>query len=242
MKLTAHLYQHQPTANVVTAVLKYMDLKGFGLLDPILVCFLSSCEFVSMVVEGRFPDCPLSAVQTYVIHLLPRLLLRSGDTTQKSREEALTLLLGCAKSPIGPEKVGAMVLADPIDADKKKIPPQNHRIHLSRLLVLQHILEEHGTNRGHLTVDAIMNKLLIPSLNHSNNELRELAINVIGCFDADAQQEAAKYMHLVSNAATKAAVDEKLAVPPPPRDGGDGEEAPQAAKHKRTKSGGLAHS
>jgi hypothetical protein len=214
-KLTPHLYAHQPTVNVVNIVLKYLDEKGFGIVDPILVCFLASCEYLGKVIDGSFSDCPLQQVQTPVLHLLPRLLLRSGDSVQKSREEALALIVACAKSSIGPERVGVAILADPVDIDKRRVPPQNHRIHISRLLVLQHILEEHphGTRRG-LTVDAMMNKLLIPCLNHSNSELRELAVSVIGAFDAEAQQEVAKYSHLIANPSTKAAVDEKLSIPP----------------------------
>jgi hypothetical protein len=205
-------YRHAIPVNAANAMIRYLDTKGHGLLDPILQAFMTACEFLTRLVEGRIQDVDLAAVQVHVQGLLPRLLLRACDTSNKSREEAIIVIFVLANSPIGPDRIAAAALADPVDQDKRRMNTQNHRTYMSRLLVMQQLMTSHGVDKT-ISVDALMNKLLLLCLNHQNNEVRDLAVAVTGCIDAAKGQEVMKYLSMVKNPATRSVIEDKLAFP-----------------------------
>ena len=209
---TLYFNRHgQPTASM-TALLKYFDVRGFGLLDPISQVYFATCDILVRLVEGRVDDVPLSSVQIHVVALLPRILLRASDSTPKTRDESLSLLFLLASSTIGPEKVALAVLADPVDHNKRRIPATNHRVSAARLTVMHHLIHNHRIG-GRLAVDALMTKLVLPCLNSSGNEVRDLAVAVVAGLDAAKGPEVARFLHLVANPNTRAVIEEKLSLP-----------------------------
>jgi len=212
------MFKHAIPVNAANAMLNYLDTKGYGLLDTIQTAFISACEFLTRLVDDKLPGVELTAVQPHVLTLLPRLFLRAADTTTKTREEALCTIFVLANSPIGPERVAAAALAEPVDQDKRRMPTQNHRTYLCRLLVMQQLLNNHGLGRT-ISVDALMTKLLLLCLNHQNSEVRDLAVVVTGCIDSSKGQDIMRHLPQVRNPATRAVIEERLAFP---GDGGGG--------------------
>jgi hypothetical protein len=206
------MFKHAIPVNAANAMLNYLDTKGFGLLDSIQTAFISSCEFLTRLVDDKLGGVELASVQPHVQSLLPRLFLRASDTTTKTREEALCTIFVLANSPIGPERVAAAALADPLDQDKRRMPTQNHRTYLCRLLVMQQLLNSHGLSRT-ISVDALMSKLLLLCLNHQHNEVRDLAVVVTGCIDTSKGQDIMRHLPSVRNPATRAVIEERLAFP-----------------------------
>jgi centrosomal protein CEP104 len=206
------MFKHAIPVNAANAMLNYLDSKGYGLLDTIQTAFISACEFLTRLVDDKLGGVELASVQPHVQSLMPRLFLRAADTTTKTREEALCTIFVLANSPIGPERVAAAALADPLDQDKRRMPTQNHRTYLCRLLVMQQLLNNHGLSRT-ISVDALMSKLLLLCLNHQNNEVRDLAVVVAGCIDSSKGQDIMRHLPSIRNPATRAVIEERLAFP-----------------------------
>lgn len=200
------VFRNSTPQQVVVLLLKYCDLKNFGILDPVPNVHAATCEFLQKLLEGHLEDVLPISVHVPLFHLLPRLILRAGDPAQKVREEALAVILSIANN-ISAERVAQAVLADPVDQDKRRVLPQNHRIHIARLVVLQQLIT---VNRIGTHVDALMTKLLVPCLNHNHNDVRDQAVTVTGLLDPN---DVAKHLSLVVNPVTRAALREKLSLP-----------------------------
>lgn len=210
--LSLYYTKHASALQIVNAVLKYIDMKGFGLLDPIQQVFFSACEFVTKVIDSRFDGASFSTCQSGVLNVLPRLVLRGGDATPKTREEALTVIFAIAASPIGADRVAMAMLAEPVDHDKRRMNSIPARVHVARLLVMQHLMNNHGLGRT-MGVDSLMTRLLVPCLNNSSSEVRDLAVIVVGNIDDAKGPDVLRHLPQVKNPNTRAVIEDRLAHP-----------------------------
>ena len=160
---------------------QYLNMKSFGLQDPISNVFFTTCDAVkSIVTEAFMPNAPPASQFSGAIgSMLPELMLKAGDNNARVRDSASALLMDIARA-LGAERVANAALAEPENSGKK---PQNHRVHVARIHVVTLLLEEFGLNRKEirtgLTVENMMLKLLLPSLQHSHQDVREGAMGLI---------------------------------------------------------------
>ena len=222
-----HHYKRVPAPQCVQTLLRYCDAKGHGLLDPIQTVFTSACAFVAAIATDKIEECPLVSVQVHVAQLLPRMLLRAADLAQKTRDEAMALIFVLAASSIGPERVASSVLAEPLDADKRRIAAPTARTSMARLMVMQQLLQEQRVLSHKGIIASLMSKLIVPSLNHLSREVREQALAVVSCMDVQHGPELLKYSKLLNNGNVRAAFEERLAHPP------DADSVPQQPPPRR---------
>ncbi|CUG92333.1 Hypothetical protein, putative [Bodo saltans] len=210
--LPSPLYPNVAIPNVVQVILKFFEMKGYGLQDTIGNIFLVTCVFVQNTLQDRY-EC-LNAVLPQVLNLLPRFISRAGDANQKTRDEAAATVLAFALSnEVGAHYVIGIILADPIDQDKRRIPLSNHRVQVARLNLWQQVLNSSKLSLTPSVVDASMNKLLIPCLNHNSNEVRDLAVSIVSTLlegGLGSSLDLSKYVSQISNPTVKASLESKV--------------------------------
>lgn len=228
------LYQQANIGNIMYVVLKFLDVRGWGLQDTIGNVFLACCELVQNVLADKY-DCRYHVLPA-ALNLLPRFIARAGDAAQKTREESQATVLAYVACPeVGVNYVANIVLADPIDQDKRRISAQNHRIQLARLSLLQNLLNQFKLTLSPAMFDTCMVKLLVPCLNHSSNEVRDQATLIANVL-IDTSYDITKYLPSVSNAAIKSALSSALDGKRPKRGSSAGNKRNTSAPRKREAS------
>lgn len=168
-------------AGAAEAILQYAAMKAFGINDSLAAVFFVVCDSVQALLRGDLRGAPgASSLANGFSNILGDLLLKAGDNNARVREVAATTLTMIAGSDVGSERVAAAALAEPENATKK---PLNHRVHIARIHVVTLLLQEVGLNRKDcrtgLTPDSIMTKLVVPSLAHSHQDVREGAMALL---------------------------------------------------------------
>ncbi|KPI86879.1 hypothetical protein ABL78_4069 [Leptomonas seymouri] len=168
-------------ASVEDAVLRFLDHNSYGLQDSIPNVVFAACAFIRMAL-GDTSGC-IGSVLSPLVALLPRLLTRCSDNLQRIRDEALATLTLYVKTPAIPAScVLSATLMEPMDKERRKLPFTNAKAQLSRLNLLQLVVEQGRVHlEGNATLsDNLLQKLLLPAVNHPNPEVRDLATSILG--------------------------------------------------------------
>nr|CCC48151.1 conserved hypothetical protein [Trypanosoma vivax Y486] len=178
---TGSLYGGSPSS-VEGAVLRYLDQNSCGMQDTIPNVVAAACVFVRMVLADEH-GC-IKSVAPLIVNLLPRLLCAAADGNARVREESITTLTLYVKTPaITNANLLTAVFADPVDKERRRLPPNNHRAQLARLTVLQLLLENGDLKNGNAAVvkrniEGCWSKVLLPCLNHQQADVRDLALSI----------------------------------------------------------------
>ncbi|KAG5494969.1 hypothetical protein JKF63_02021 [Porcisia hertigi] len=180
--LTESIDMFQSPANTIEiALLRFLDMNGYGIQDPIPNVVFAACRFVSMCLTSssrRTADVllPLTA-------LLPRLVTRCSDNLQRVRDEAMTTMMLYVKtSSVPSSSILSVALMEPTDRERRNLPISNAKAQLARLNLLQ-LLVENGRlhlESGVVHSKHVLHKLLLPTVNHPNSEVRDLAVSILG--------------------------------------------------------------
>lgn len=170
-----------PAQTVEDALLRFLDLNAYGLQDSIPNVVFAACTFVRMCLDDT-SKC-IGGVLSPLVALLPRLLTRCSDNLQRIRDEALTTLTLYVKTPSIPSSsILSAALMEPTDKERRNLPRNNARAQVARLSLFQLFVEN-----GRLHVDStsfnseqVLQKLLLPTVNHPNPEVRDLAVSILG--------------------------------------------------------------
>eukprot|EP01061_Rhynchopus_euleeides_P047410 TRINITY_DN948_c1_g1_i1.p1 TRINITY_DN948_c1_g1~~TRINITY_DN948_c1_g1_i1.p1 ORF type:complete len:465 (+),score=205.29 TRINITY_DN948_c1_g1_i1:92-1396(+) len=169
-----------PDSTECTVLLfRHIVSKGSGLNDPVAGVQLGSMEATRMLLQGTLPH----AVQPSLHQVALALVVKAADSNQRTREMATEILMILAVSPVyGAEKVCSIILHEPEKKPAKVNASQWRPLH-ARVTLLSLLLDKFGLNkkelRSVLTVDAIMTKLALPAVNHTNPEAREAGIKLM---------------------------------------------------------------
>ncbi|CAD2217504.1 UvrB/uvrC motif containing protein, putative [Angomonas deanei] len=168
------------SAGCVDTLLLYFDSKGHGINDPVAGVVFATCEAVQKLANGSLPNSPpLSSIGGALNNLAGDFVLRTGDNNSRIRENVEGVLVTLARSTIGPDKIVSLLLVDP---DKQGKKPAGVRTHVSRINLLTTFVDDFGVdprnNPKALDSNVLMNSVVLPSLRHSNGEVRECAIKL----------------------------------------------------------------
>jgi hypothetical protein len=180
--MTEHLGMFAASpALIEDAVLRFLDHNSYGLQDAIPNVVFAACTFIRMALADA-ASC-ISSILTPLVALLPRLLTRCSDNLQRIRDEAFTTLTLYVKTAAIPaNSIIAATLVEPVDKERRKLPFTNAKAQLSRLNLCQLVVEN---DRLHLESNAalaesLLQRLLLPTVNHPNPEVRDLAASILG--------------------------------------------------------------
>lgn len=83
------------------------------------------------------------------------------------------------KTPVvHPSSLFSAVLADPVDRDRRTLPAGNPRAQLARLNLLSLMLDSQRCDiEGN--IDNIVDRVLIPGVNHQSYEVRDSAVGIL---------------------------------------------------------------
>eukprot|EP00754_Rhynchopus_humris_P008902 Rhum_TRINITY_DN13870_c0_g1::Rhum_TRINITY_DN13870_c0_g1_i5::g.65230::m.65230/K16458/CEP104; centrosomal protein CEP104 len=173
------------------ALLKHLSAKGQGLNDPVAGVVSASTEVIRMMLESsaKFDTQCKDALG----HIAPVLVVKAADSNQRTRELAKELLMMLAvHQAYGAERVCSCVLSDESEHPGKKHKTNLWRPLQAKCVLTSLILDKFGLKglRNVLHVDAIMDKLGLPAVNHANPEAREAGIHLIAqlnCMGAERQ-------------------------------------------------------
>lgn len=164
----------------------YMSMKGYGVSDPVAGAAIAACSALTKIVQGKLPRASAGQVGEAVTKLLPELTARLGESNTRVQESVEKTIVALARSPYGHRRVVELLLMDPDRLNKK---PASVRAHVSRINVLSTFVDEFGlvsrTPDG-LDTRALCSMVLVPSLQHSNADVREAAIKLLAkllCLD-----------------------------------------------------------
>lgn len=180
--ITDHLDMLSSAPQVVEdAVLRFLDHNSYGLQDAIPNVVFAACTFIRMALNDA-AGC-INSVLSPLVALLPRLLTRCSDNLQRIRDEALTTLTLYVKTPAIPAStILSATLMEPTDKERRKLPFTNAKAQLSRLNLFQLVVEQgrlHVEGNAALS-DNLLQKLLLPGVNHPNPEVRDAAVSLLG--------------------------------------------------------------
>ncbi|EPY37941.1 hypothetical protein AGDE_05992 [Angomonas deanei] len=171
-------YTGEEACNMEDCILRFLDLNYYGVQDSIANVFFASSKFVKTCLKDPC-DC-VSGVLTPLAALIQRFLTRASDTLPRVKEEAFsTLQCFVESSNIPSSALLSAVLAVPVDKERRSLPLTNARAQLTRLNFLQQLGDS-----GRLSLDStssakLLNKVLIPGVNHANKEVRDLSTNIM---------------------------------------------------------------
>ena len=205
------LVEHRGSdSEVLTTLLHYAGAKGLGVHDNLANVFFALGDALKLIVSRELVPRPPAASQfaSSLTPLLPELMSKAGDNNARVRDQAASVLMAFAASSLGADKISAIALADPPAVGKK---PVSFRVQLARLGLIHAILDEFGlqekggnaaarggagipTGGSGLTVDAIMNRVCLPSLQHSHQDVREAAQQLIAALHHKSKQPIQKYL------------------------------------------------
>lgn len=167
----------------------YMSESGHGVGDPVPGAAMAACSALVKIVQGKLPGATANAVAEPVAKLLPELVARLGETNTRLQESVEKTLVGVARSPIGHRRVVELLLVDPDKLNKK---PASVRAHVSRINILSTFVDDFGLTTNSpdgLDTRVLCSTVLLPSLQHSNVDVREAAIKLLAkllCLDPGA--------------------------------------------------------
>lgn len=164
-------------STVLEAILRFLDYNSFGLQDAIPNVFFASCAFIRMALADEY-HC-INNITVPLSQLVPRLLTRAADTLPRVREDAMATLGLFVKTPVvHPSSLFSAVLADPVDRDRRTLPAGNPRAQLARLNLLSLMLDSQRCDiEGN--IDNIVDRVLIPGVNHQSYEVRDSAVGIL---------------------------------------------------------------
>ncbi|XQJ26522.1 hypothetical protein NXY56_002484 [Leishmania guyanensis] len=157
----------------------YMSLKGFGVGDPVPGAAIAACSALTKIVEGDVPGASADQVAESVAKALPKLTARLGESNIRVQESVEKAVVALARSPFGHRRVVELLLVDPEKQHKK---PASVRAHMSRINILSTFVDEFGlacyTSDG-LDTRSLCSMVLLPSLQHSNADVRQVAVGLL---------------------------------------------------------------
>ncbi|KPA82637.1 hypothetical protein ABB37_02476 [Leptomonas pyrrhocoris] len=164
----------------------YMSERGHGVGDPVPGAAMAACGALVKIVQGKLPGATATPVAEAVAKVLPELVARMGEANTRLQESVEKALVGVARSPFGHRRVVELLLVDP---DKLNRKPASFRAHVSRINLLSTLVDEFGLtadNPDGLDTRVLCTSVLLPSLQHSNADVREAAIKLLAkllCLD-----------------------------------------------------------
>ncbi|GET91745.1 hypothetical protein, conserved [Leishmania tarentolae] len=166
--------------NVEDAILRFLDLSAYGLQDSIPNVVAAACAFVRLCLADT-SQC-VGRVLAPLVALLPRLITRCSDKLQRIRDEAHTTLTMYVKTfSVPSSSILSAALMEPTDKERRNLPLNNARAQMARLSLLQLLVENdrlHVESTG-VHSEHVLHKLLLPTVNHPNPEVRDLAVSLL---------------------------------------------------------------
>eukprot|EP01062_Namystynia_karyoxenos_P024292 TRINITY_DN1944_c2_g7_i1.p1 TRINITY_DN1944_c2_g7~~TRINITY_DN1944_c2_g7_i1.p1 ORF type:complete len:965 (+),score=328.19 TRINITY_DN1944_c2_g7_i1:151-3045(+) len=165
---------------LITLLLKYLTLRGCGFNDPISGVFTSSGEALCILLAGEMPASAHASLQLVAAALLPKV----AEVHPRTKEQAVELLMTLANSPAaGAERVAACVLAEP-EKKRGEREAQIWRMLNARAVIVALMLDKFGLSRPDrktgLTAESVMQKIVVPCLNSSQEEVRKQGVKICG--------------------------------------------------------------
>ncbi|RNF26473.1 uncharacterized protein Tco025E_01220 [Trypanosoma conorhini] len=203
----AALSTHSHT--VIETLLCYMALPSRGLSDSVPGVVLACCEALQTIIKGNTEGMPpVSDLISYVKPLFPELVLRSGDNNNRIREMAEAVLVSLAEVALEPV-VSALV----IDLGKNKKRPTSAKAQISRMDMLNSLLDRYGINGDKsvsLEPGTVITKAVLPCLQHSSGGVREAASRLFAKLLLLSPTSSSSYMEALKPA-QKSLVEQQLA-------------------------------
>ncbi|KAG5468922.1 hypothetical protein LSCM4_02314 [Leishmania orientalis] len=169
-----------PAHTVEDALLRFLDLNAYGLQDSIPNVVFAACAFVRMCLVDA-AKC-IGGILSPLAALLPRLVTRCSDNLQRIRDEAhTTLMLYVKTSAIPTSAILSVTLMEPTDKERRNLPLSNSKAQLARLNLFQ-LLVDNGrlpADGAGINSQQVLHKLLLPTVNHPNSEVRDLAVSIL---------------------------------------------------------------
>ncbi|KAK7196468.1 hypothetical protein NESM_000584300 [Novymonas esmeraldas] len=164
----------------------YMSVKGYGVGDPVAGTAIAACSALSKVVQGKVSGVSVHQVTESVSKTLPELTARLGESNVRVQESVEKTVVSVARSAFGHRRVVELLLVDPDKVNKK---PASVRAHVSRIHILSTLVDDFGLAcdaPDGLDTRSLCTMVLLPSLQHSNAEVREAAVKLLAkllCLD-----------------------------------------------------------
>ncbi|KAG5480509.1 hypothetical protein LSCM1_06212 [Leishmania martiniquensis] len=157
----------------------YMSVRGYGVGDKVAGAAIAACSALTKIVQGKLPGASAHQVAESVSKVLPELTVRLGESNTRVQESVEETMVALARSPLGHRRIVELLLADP-DKPNKRLA--SVRAHVSRIDILSTFVEEFGlmcdTPDG-LDTCSLCSMVLLPSLQHSNVEVRQAAVGLL---------------------------------------------------------------
>ncbi|XP_056117070.1 centrosomal protein of 104 kDa isoform X1 [Rhinichthys klamathensis goyatoka] len=146
-----------------------------ALTDKVSSVFLTSMNLLRMILSEFIPNHQLgkSEISHCVEQTWNNLLFRTGDSTLRLRTLAVTFIREMASF----KEVRALQMV-PLELVKPMQSSVPARLALSRLELLEKLLEQLGTKNSGFTLDNVM-RFLSGGLEHSAASVRELSVRVV---------------------------------------------------------------
>ncbi|KAG5506999.1 hypothetical protein JKF63_05745 [Porcisia hertigi] len=161
-----------------TQLILYLSVKGYGIGDPVAGAAVAACTALTKIVQGGLPGTLAHHVES-VTRVLPELTARLGESNMRVQENVERTVLALAHSPFGHQRIVEVLLVDP---DKQNKKPASIRAHVSRINILSTFVDDFGlmckTSDG-LDTHGLCTMVLLPSLQHSNVDVREAAVDLL---------------------------------------------------------------
>ncbi|EAN78854.1 hypothetical protein, conserved [Trypanosoma brucei brucei TREU927] len=159
--------------NITEMLLSYVVLPTRGLNDATTSVVIASCDAVRAIAEQLEGVPPLSSLNSHLSPVLSALVARLGDSNNRIRERAESALLSVAKSALD-----VVVVALVSNPQKKKQHTVPHRVHASRIAVLNNLVDMYGADGAvstNLEAQNILSEVVLPCMQHSSGEVRDAA-------------------------------------------------------------------
>lgn len=164
-------------AEVEEAVLRFLDNTNFGLQDNIPSVVLASCIFIRLCLADEF-KC-VERLISPLSNLIPRLLTRAADSSQRIREEAIDTLERMIQQQAIPSSVFlSAILSGPVNKLRSKVQSTNPRPQMARLNFLQMLLQENRLSGNSTQIKLLYTSVLVLCMNHPSSDVREIAVGL----------------------------------------------------------------
>lgn len=166
---------------VEEAMLRFLDYTNFGLQDNIPSIVQAACVYIRLCLADEF-KC-IDRLISPLSNLVPRLLTRAADASQRIREEAIGTLELMVQQPVLPSSVFlSSILSGPVNKLRSKVQSTNPRPQMARLQFLQMLLQENRLGGNSAQIKSLYNSVLLLCMNHPNSEVRDMAVNLTVSF------------------------------------------------------------
>ncbi|KAK3540279.1 hypothetical protein QTP70_029621 [Hemibagrus guttatus] len=174
-KKLAEVSPGAPKAELMNMMRAAVFLCKKALTDKVSSVFQASLKLLRMILKEFVSSHQLgrSEISYCVEHILPSLLSRTGESTVRLRTLAIAFIQEMAVY----KEVRALQLlpTELVKPIKSSVPA---RLALSRLELLEKLLEQLGTNNSGFTLDNVM-LFLAGALEHCAAPVRELAVQIV---------------------------------------------------------------